>query len=140
MTDSSDSRPVGRSRASFLVVSADSVGRDLLAVLLKNRGFSVREAGNFDEASAALRSESFNGMLLDARRRILGGKDLARQVFSCANGLTCILLCDGNEAGAEKGREDFEDRADAVVLTPFDGDAVVAAVNSSGCLESGDPG
>jgi two-component system response regulator RegA len=77
MTAEAASAPVER---SMLVVDDDRVLRDRLARALRERGYEVRVAGDYDEAIAAARADSPELALVDLRMPGRSGLELVRDL------------------------------------------------------------
>jgi len=98
--------------AKALIVDDDAALRLLLRVNLELEGFAVREAATVADAASAVASERPDVVLLDVH---LGGEE--------TSGLLDSLRADGIPVALVTGSVDaslFRDRADAVILKPFD--------------------
>ena len=98
--------------AKALIVDDDAALRLLCRVNLELEGFAVREAATVAEAAEAVQSERPDVVLLDVH---LGGEETSALLDSLrGDGIPVALVTGSADADL------FRDRADAVVLKPFD--------------------
>jgi DNA-binding response OmpR family regulator len=98
--------------AKALVVDDDAALRLLCRVNLELEGFVVREAATVADATLAVQNERPDVVLLDVH---LGGEETTGFLDSLrADGIPVALVTGSVDADL------FRDRADAVVLKPFD--------------------
>lgn len=109
-------------RRTVLVISHDSVARDLLAVILKKDGFRVDEVETVLEARALLETRPYFACVLDARPLFAAGPELLRQL-AVATPPNLVLIADegnGETLAAAKAAG-----AVAVLTRPFENDAIL---------------
>ena len=111
----------------FLVISDDSVGLDLAAVILKRQGFKATVAVDLEEARSALEAEAFSAVLVDVRPTALRGMEILEGLWPVlqSEGEKLVLLAD---EGDEKVLSSEMAAAAAVLTRPFEGDALLRAV------------
>ena len=107
------------SRAKFLVLSGDAVARDLIAVLLKNRGYrdTVVAGPDDDDVDAVLGSQKFLAVFADARP-MHSVADFRALIARLGKDTKLVLLVD--EGGMEGIDEATAGKADAVLPHPFE--------------------
>ena len=127
------------SRAKFLVLSGDSVTRDLIAVLLKNRGYRDTVTADPNEADAALRSQKFLAVFADARP-MHSVADFQALIARLGKDTKLVLLVDENGSGVIE--EAMAGKADAVLPYPFENATVERVLGrleeqeAQGCLST----
>src|SRR4051795_139431 len=77
---------------SMLVVDDDRVLRDRLARALRERGYEVRVAGDYDEAIAAARADSPELALVDLRMPGRSGLELVRDLKAIDASTKVVVL------------------------------------------------
>jgi len=105
------------SRAKFLVLSGNSVTRDLIAVLLKNRGCRDTVAAAPNEVDEVLRSQQFFAVFADARP-MHSVASLQSLIARLDKDTKLVLLVD--EDGSGVINEATAGKADAVLPYPFE--------------------
>ncbi len=78
--------------SSILVVDDEEVLRKRLALALTRRGFSVHEAGNFDEAMAVLQNFGPELALIDLRMPGKSGLELVAEAKRLQPGIRIVVL------------------------------------------------
>jgi len=78
--------------SSILVVDDEEVFRKRLALALTRRGFSVHEAGNFDEAMAVLQNFEPELALIDLRMPGKSGLELVAEAKRLQPGIRIVVL------------------------------------------------
>ncbi len=105
------------SRANFLVLSGDSVTRDLIVVLLKNHACRNTVAADPNEVDGVLLSQKFLAVLADARS-MRSVTSLQSLITRLDKDTKLVLLVDENGSGAIN--EAIAGKADAVLPYPFE--------------------
>ncbi len=117
------------SAKSLLVLSTDSVGRDLLSVILKRRGFRVSEASSEAEARAILTARKFQAVFFDMRPRTFAAHETAEQLIGDFPDQAFVLLAD--ERDELTLNRMMATGAEAVLTHPFEGNSLLRVL--SGC-------
>jgi len=108
---------------SILVVDDDELNQRMMKLLLKREGHLVECASNGLEAFNAVKSKSYDIILMDLQMPVMDGVDASRHIRAWESGerhtfivaLTATFL-------PEKGRELFEAGMDNYIAKPFDVD------------------
>ncbi len=79
-------------KPSILVVDDEPPFRRVLQTSLTARGFSVEEAGNAEQALAAIRQRSFDLMLLDVNMPGMGGIEACRRIRALMPHLGIVMV------------------------------------------------
>jgi two-component system, cell cycle sensor histidine kinase and response regulator CckA len=120
--------PGSRGSESILLVEDDDVVRDLVATVLKNRGYDVLEAATGEDAIRLLagRASPIQLMLSDTVMPGMGGRELAERMATLHPGMK-VLLMSGyiNDIVLER---QIRDRNDAFLQKPFTSDALARKV------------
>jgi DNA-binding NarL/FixJ family response regulator len=113
-----------------LIVDDDAGVRALVSEVLAAGGFTTREAGNADEALAAIREERPAVVVLDVEMPGRSGYELCRRLRAEFGNQLGIIFLSGSRtesfdrvAGLHLGADDY-------VLKPFEPDELVARVES----------
>ncbi len=85
-------RATDEPRRSILVVDDDDAFRGRLVQALRARGFDAREAGDFDSAVVAARTESPELALVDLRMPGASGLELVRELRSIDPATAVVVL------------------------------------------------
>jgi two-component system, OmpR family, KDP operon response regulator KdpE len=101
----------------ILVVDDQAAVRRALSVLLLDRGFLVAEASRGEEAIKLLRTELFDGVLLDVNMPGIGGFETLSGIRSFDPRLPILMLSDFDKQ-ADK-IEAFNRGADDYITKPF---------------------
>jgi len=112
------------SGAKFLVLSGDAVARDLIAVLLKHRGYRDTVVADPNEVDAVLGSQKFLAVFADARP-LHAVADFQALIARLGKDTKLVLLVD--EGGMGGIDEATAGKTDAVLPYPFE-DAMVERV------------
>jgi CheY-like chemotaxis protein len=112
------------SHAKFLVLSGDLVTRDLIAVLLKNRGYRDTVAADPSKVDAMLGSQKFLAVFADARP-MHSVADFQALIARLGRDTKLVLLVDENGSGVIDAA--MAGKADAVLPYPFE-DAMIERV------------
>ena len=79
-------------KARILVIDDEISIVEVLKALLKREGYSVKAAGNADEALDALRKEKFDLMISDIRMEPIDGLELLRRAREIQPHLAVIMM------------------------------------------------
>lgn len=116
-----------RSTLTFLIVSRDSLARDLLSVILKRAGNTVFVASSPEEGLSIIRRVRITIAFLDGRAESMVEPESLRSFRSCGSRIGLVLLADEKNDSALG--EAVEIGAQAVLSKPFDGDNVLRLVD-----------
>jgi DNA-binding response OmpR family regulator len=123
--------PQGR----LLVFSTDSVCRDLLAVILKSKGFRVIEAHSESQVREQLSGAKFPLAFLDLRLQALSARDAGERLLADFPGQRFVVLVDERDGS---GREELVSLgAEAVLSRPFENDSLGAVLAGCGVNPAG---
>jgi DNA-binding response OmpR family regulator len=115
------------SRAQVLVAEDDSALRDVLALYLKQAGFSVVEASDGDAALAMLRDGNIDLALIDVMLPGIDGFEVVRRARALSSIPMLFVTARADEvsrvAGLELGADDY-------IVKPFFAHEVVARVRA----------
>jgi len=115
------------SRAQVLVAEDDSALRDVLALYLKQAGFSVVEASDGDAALAMLRDGNIDLALIDVMLPGIDGFEVVRRARALSSSPMLFVTAKADEvsrvAGLELGADDY-------IVKPFFAHEVVARVRA----------
>ena len=113
-----------------LVVSDDSIVRELLAVILKRRDVKVATASSRSQALALLDAQNFRACFVDARAIAVEGRDLLADL----RGRDCCgrLVLVADERDDELLSSAMAGGAAAILTQPFEGDAVIRVLGLFG--------
>ena len=119
MTDGPDS--IKSSVLSILVVDDDELNQRMMRLLLKRDGHLVECVSNGLEALNAVKSKSYDMILMDLQMPVMDGVDASRRIreWEGANAHTFIVALTASYL-PERGRELFEAGIDNYMAKPFD--------------------
>ncbi len=108
---------------SILVVDDDELNQRMMRLLLRREGHRAVFASNGLEAVQAVKSGSFDLILMDLQMPVMDGVEASRQIRAWENGgsHTYIVALTASYL-PEKGRELFEAGLDNYLAKPFDVD------------------
>jgi len=108
---------------SILVVDDDELNQRMMRLLLKRDGHSVECASNGMEAFNAVKSQSYDMILMDLQMPVMDGVEASRCIREWENGgrHTFIVALTASYL-PERGRELFEAGIDNYMPKPFDVD------------------
>jgi len=108
---------------SILVVDDDELNQRMMRLLLKREGYRAEFASNGLQAVQAVKSGSFDLILMDLQMPVMDGVEASRQIRAWENGgsHTYIVALTASYL-PEKGRELFEAGLDNYLAKPFDVD------------------
>jgi len=111
------------SALSILVVDDDELNQRMMRLLLKRDGHFVECVSNGLEALNAVKSQSFDMVLMDLQMPVMGGVEASRCIREWENdrGHTFIVALTASYL-PERGRELFEAGIDNYMSKPFDVD------------------
>ena len=109
-----------------LVVSCDSVTRDLLAVILKKDGYAVEEVETILEAKLHLATSVFFACIVDGRSLFSAGRELLRGL----NAKPAFLAVLADEEDGELLTAAAAAGAAAVVTQPFQRNAILQVLKN----------
>jgi DNA-binding response OmpR family regulator len=112
----------------LLVVSPDSVARDLTSVIFKHAGHVVSTAGTAAEADRLMQTGTYDAVVLDGRQGAVGAAELCLDLIAGWPGQPCILMRAGPGTGTSEVIRNGS--GVAVVERPFDGNALLQALAS----------
>ena len=119
MTESLDSTM--NSALSILVVDDDELNQRMMRLLLKRDGHQVECASNGQEAFEAVKSRSYDIVLMDLQMPVMGGVEASRCIREWeADGRHTFIVALTASFMPEKGRELFEAGIDNYMSKPFD--------------------
>lgn len=78
--------------ARILIVDDEEIARLTLADILRLEGYDIKAVGSGEEAVEALRSEPFDGMILDLKMAGMSGTEVLREVVDQLPELAVIVL------------------------------------------------
>jgi two-component system, sensor histidine kinase and response regulator len=113
--------PAMDSPLSILVVDDDELNQRMMRLLLKREGLRAEFVSNGLEAVQAVKSGSFDLILMDLQMPVMDGVEASRQIRAWENGgnHTYIVALTASYL-PEKGRELFEAGLDNYLAKPFD--------------------
>jgi two-component system response regulator RegA len=129
MTTPNAPAPVPTSAQSFLLVDDDVVLRERLAKALRGRGYEVRTAGNYDEATALAREEAPEYAIVDLRMPGRSGLELVKALKDL-DGATQVLVLTGY-GSISTAVDAMRLGAASFVPKPADADDLLAAFERS---------
>ena len=133
MTESCRLRPQKGKRV--LVVSCDSVTRDLLAVILKKDGYAVEEVETIPEAKPHLETRALFACIVDGRSLFSAGRELLRGLT--AKPAFLVVLTD--EENGELLTAAAAAGAAAVLTQPFQRNAILQVLKNLDAPSGGRP-
>jgi two-component system sensor histidine kinase/response regulator len=120
---SDNSNNVTNSALSILVVDDDALNQRMMHLLLKRDGHLVECVSNGLEALEAVKTQSFDMVLMDLQMPVMDGVEASRRIreWEGEGGHTFIVALTASYL-PEKGRELFEAGIDNYMSKPFDVD------------------
>ena len=109
------------SSLAILVVDDDELNQRMMRLILTREGHSVESAFNGMEALEAIKSKSFDMVLMDLQMPVMDGMEASRKIRELENGTerTFIVALTASYL-PEKGRELFEVGIDNYLAKPFE--------------------